>query len=162
MVFLKQHSELTIITSILSPSTWMFKFQLAIVKLDAGTSSEMKLIHSPPKAFHMAKPYFTREVHFTNPMGINFAEKSACRNKRFFHGRGCRIRLSFRRWRKVRKPPVFELVAATAHRAVASKLVRIPSLPIKKPPIRAVFLLAEDEGFEPPRTESESGVLPLH
>ena len=23
-------------------------------------------------------------------------------------------------------------------------------------------LLAEDEGFEPPRTESESGVLPLH
>ena len=25
-----------------------------------------------------------------------------------------------------------------------------------------VFLLAEDEGFEPPQTESESGVLPLH
>ena len=25
-----------------------------------------------------------------------------------------------------------------------------------------LFLLAEDEGFEPPRTESESGVLPLH
>ena len=24
------------------------------------------------------------------------------------------------------------------------------------------FLLAEDEGFEPPQTESESGVLPLH
>ena len=24
------------------------------------------------------------------------------------------------------------------------------------------FFLAEDEGFEPPRTESESGVLPLH
>ena len=24
------------------------------------------------------------------------------------------------------------------------------------------FVLAEDEGFEPPRTESESGVLPLH
>ena len=25
-----------------------------------------------------------------------------------------------------------------------------------------VFVLAEDEGFEPPQTESESGVLPLH
>ena len=25
-----------------------------------------------------------------------------------------------------------------------------------------LFLLAEDEGFEPPQTESESGVLPLH
>ena len=25
-----------------------------------------------------------------------------------------------------------------------------------------IFLLAEDEGFEPPQTESESGVLPLH
>ena len=25
-----------------------------------------------------------------------------------------------------------------------------------------VFFLAGDEGFEPPQTESESGVLPLH
>ena len=25
-----------------------------------------------------------------------------------------------------------------------------------------LLLLAEDEGFEPPQTESESGVLPLH
>jgi len=25
-----------------------------------------------------------------------------------------------------------------------------------------VNLMAEDEGFEPPQTESESGVLPLH
>ena len=25
-----------------------------------------------------------------------------------------------------------------------------------------LLFLAEDEGFEPPRTESESGVLPLH
>ena len=32
----------------------------------------------------------------------------------------------------------------------------------KKPHYRATFLLAEDEGFEPPQTESESGVLPLH
>ena len=34
----------------------------------------------------------------------------------------------------------------------------------KKRPHRMVwsFLLAEDEGFEPPQTESESGVLPLH
>ena len=24
------------------------------------------------------------------------------------------------------------------------------------------FFMAEDEGFEPPQTESESGVLPLH
>ena len=34
----------------------------------------------------------------------------------------------------------------------------------RKKPIRMdeLFLLAEDEGFEPPRTESESGVLPLH
>ena len=27
---------------------------------------------------------------------------------------------------------------------------------------KRAFLLAEDEGFEPPQTESESGVLPLH
>ena len=34
---------------------------------------------------------------------------------------------------------------------------------IKTPSIRdGVFILAEDEGFEPPQTESESGVLPLH
>ena len=29
---------------------------------------EMKLIpHTPAGVFHMAKPYFTHEVHFTNP-----------------------------------------------------------------------------------------------
>ena len=32
----------------------------------------------------------------------------------------------------------------------------------KTTPKGVVFFLAEDEGFEPPRTESESGVLPLH
>ena len=34
----------------------------------------------------------------------------------------------------------------------------------KEKPHRLVwfFFLAEDEGFEPPQTESESGVLPLH
>ena len=32
----------------------------------------------------------------------------------------------------------------------------------KTPSERMAFLLAEDEGFEPPQTESESGVLPLH
>ena len=32
----------------------------------------------------------------------------------------------------------------------------------KHHPQGGVFVLAEDEGFEPPRTESESGVLPLH
>ena len=26
----------------------------------------------------------------------------------------------------------------------------------------SAFFVAEDEGFEPPQTESESGVLPLH
>ena len=35
-------------------------------------------------------------------------------------------------------------------------------MPIKKPHLWCGFLLAEDEGFEPPQTESESGVLPLH
>ena len=35
--------------------------------------------------------------------------------------------------------------------------------PIKKTTPKVwSFLLAEDEGFEPPQTESESGVLPLH
>ena len=35
---------------------------------------------------------------------------------------------------------------------------------MKKAPVffRKQVLLAEDEGFEPPQTESESGVLPLH
>ena len=34
----------------------------------------------------------------------------------------------------------------------------------KKAPVffRKQVLLAEEEGFEPPQTESESGVLPLH
>ena len=32
----------------------------------------------------------------------------------------------------------------------------------KSHPLGWLFLLAEDEGFEPPQTESESGVLPLH
>ena len=39
-----------------------------------------------------------------------------------------------------------------------------PSLKLKKKRHHVVSLLflAEDEGFEPPQTESESGVLPLH
>ena len=32
----------------------------------------------------------------------------------------------------------------------------------RKARLLACFLLTEDEGFEPPQTESESGVLPLH
>ena len=38
------------------------------------------------------------------------------------------------------------------------------SPPCKKAPATKVVgaFLAEDEGFEPPQTESESGVLPLH
>ena len=32
----------------------------------------------------------------------------------------------------------------------------------KATPDGVAFFLAEDEGFEPPQTESESGVLPLH
>ena len=46
----------------------------------------------------------------------------------------------------------------------AFKSVRIPPISkIKNPTTDVVgFLMAEDEGFEPPQTESESGVLPLH
>ena len=53
---------------------------------------------------------------------------------------------------------------ATAHRAAASRWVRILFRGQQKNAILldGVFLLAEDEGFEPPQTESESGVLPLH
>ena len=41
--------------------------------------------------------------------------------------------------------------------------VRIPPTCVKKQRHQKVSLfLAEDEGFEPPQTESESGVLPLH
>ena len=36
------------------------------------------------------------------------------------------------------------------------------TLSTKKRRPKASLLLAEDEGFEPPQTESESGVLPLH
>ena len=61
-----------------------------------------------------------------------------------------------------RKPPVFELVAATVRRTVAFRWVRILIFANKKPLQKQRFLLAEDEGFEPPQTESESGVLPLH
>ena len=53
---------------------------------------------------------------------------------------------------------------ATVHRTVAFRWVRIPHDWIKKSgyPKGYPDFLAEDEGFEPPQTESESGVLPLH
>ena len=53
---------------------------------------------------------------------------------------------------------------ATIHRTVAFRSVRIPNLPQYKKTNHGCgwFFMAEDEGFEPPQTESESGVLPLH
>ena len=42
------------------------------MKFDAPASSEMKQIHPRPQAFHIAKKYFTHEVHFTNPAGDLF------------------------------------------------------------------------------------------
>ena len=53
---------------------------------------------------------------------------------------------------------------ATVHRIVTFGWVRIPRRHNKKSryPDRYLDFLAEDEGFEPPQTESESGVLPLH
>ena len=38
-----------------------------IVKFSACAESEMKEIPHDKQAFHMAKPYFTREAYFTNP-----------------------------------------------------------------------------------------------
>ena len=53
--------------------------------------------------------------------------------------------------------------AARLHRSLAWRWVRIPPTCVKKQRHQKVSLfLAEDEGFEPPQTESESGVLPLH
>ncbi len=48
-------------------------------------------------------------------------------------------------------------------RSPALKWVQIPPIDkiIPNTP-RVLGILAEDEGFEPPQTESESGVLPLH
>ena len=54
---------------------------------------------------------------------------------------------------------------ATVHRTVAFKLFEslfTSSANNKSHPVGWLLLLAEDEGFEPPQTESESGVLPLH
>ena len=52
---------------------------------------------------------------------------------------------------------------ATPHRGVASRWVRIPhNSKNSRYPDGYLLFLAEDEGFEPPQTESESGVLPLH
>ena len=53
---------------------------------------------------------------------------------------------------------------ADVHRTSAFRWVRIPIPAIKKYgyPNGYPYFLAEDEGFEPPQTESESGVLPLH
>ena len=53
---------------------------------------------------------------------------------------------------------------ATVHRTVAFRWVRLPHDCKKKCryPKGYLHFLAEDEGFEPPQTESESGVLPLH
>ena len=54
---------------------------------------------------------------------------------------------------------------ADVHRTSALGSVRISRTHynIKSPTVGTVELfMAEDEGFEPPQTESESGVLPLH
>ena len=49
------------------PLSAMYCVPVASIRIPVGASSEMKEIHSRPQAFHMAKPYFTREAHFTNP-----------------------------------------------------------------------------------------------
>ena len=53
---------------------------------------------------------------------------------------------------------------AKLRRSFAFRWVRIPRHSNKKCryPNGYLHFLAEDEGFEPPQTESESGVLPLH
>ena len=66
-------------------------------------------------------------------------------------------------WRSVRKPPVFELVAATAHRAVAFRWVRLPSVPKRKGvPQAPLFFLEQDTGVEPAFTAWEAVVLPIY
>ena len=45
---------------------------------------------------------------------------------------------------------------------IGSNPIPNPLAKRKATPYGVAFLLAEDEGFEPPQTESESGVLPLH
>ena len=61
-----------------------------------------------------------------------------------------------------KKSPVFELAAASVHRTLVFRRLRIPTTIKKQAPKWVPAFLAEDEGFEPPQTESESGVLPLH
>ena len=52
---------------------------------------------------------------------------------------------------------------ATCHRQVAFYRFESPLCNKKYGyPNGYPYFLAEDEGFEPPQTESESGVLPLH
>ena len=56
-----------------------------------------------------------------------------------------------------------DLAAATRIRVATYHLKPKSHLLLKIPDrICGRGFLAEDEGFEPPRTESESGVLPLH
>ena len=45
---------------------------------------------------------------------------------------------------------------------IGSNPIPNPLIKRKATPNGVAFFLAEDEGFEPPQTESESGVLPLH
>ena len=64
---------------------------------------------------------------------------------------------------KIKVLPPSSWRQAICHRHIAIKLFETPSEAKKSPTALAVRdFLAEDEGFEPPRTESESGVLPLH
>ena len=60
--------------------------------------------------------------------------------------------------------PVFELVDESVHRTLSLKWFESLATTNKNSryPFGYLLFLAEDEGFEPPRTESESGVLPLH
>ena len=97
----------------------------------------------------MAKPYFTREAHFTNPAGIYFAEKSTCRSKCFFLGAGNRTRLPVCRRQTVRMQPVFELAAGTVHRTVPLKWVRVHHpYQRKKHPRRGAFSLVRATGLD--------------
>ena len=62
-------------------------------------------------------------------------------------------------WCRFRRAGIQRYVTGISHLMGSNP---IPIM-IKSPTTNVVeLLMAEDEGFEPPQTESESGVLPLH
>ena len=123
--------------------------------------------HTPAGVFHMAKPYFTHEVHFTNPARDLFRWKKHLLSQVLFYGSPCWARTSTR-LRSLRHPicpsqssgqmasfPCGHPPASCKHARETSQIMMSrqskpnKKKPKQKPPDWVVFVLAPPAGLEP-------------